>query len=83
MKYKKFHGKRIEDVAKHRKDLSSYNKNYYEDEDGNLILAESDDDNSTYYSLVTADVGAKVTFAESFCSQDDVIEVFDEFLEEE
>ena len=83
MKYKKFQGKKIEEVAKYRKELSSYNKNYYEDEDGNLILAESDDDDSTYYSLVAVDVGAKVTFAESFCSQDDIIEVFKEFLEEE
>ena len=81
MDYKKFQGKKIEEVARYCKDISSYNNNYYEDDTGNLILARSDDDDYTGYTLVT--VEGEVTFAESFCSQDDVIEVFNKFLEEE
>ena len=85
MNYKKFQGKRIEDVAKHLKDISSYNHNYYEDCEGNIIYAWSDDDNYTDYTRVTITSNAKIlheTFAESFCSQDDIMIVFDEFLED-
>ena len=85
MDYKKFNGKKIEDVAKHLKDLSSYNHNYYEDDEGNLIYAWSDDDNYTDYTRVTLDGNRTIhheTFGESFCSCDDVIEVFEEFMKE-
>ena len=85
MNYKKFNGKKIEDVAKHLKDISSYNHNYYEDAEGNIIYAEADDDNYTDYTRVTI-VGDKKTlhetFAESFCSCGDFMEVFEEFMKE-
>ena len=83
MNYKNFNGKKIEDVARHLKDISSYNHNYYEDDDGNIIYANSDDDNYTDYTRVTIAGNTKIiheTFAESFCSCDDLIEVFPEFL---
>ena len=85
MDYKKFHGKRIEDIAKHLKDISSYNHNYYEDDEGNIILADSDDDNWTEYYRVTIEDGLQKyheVFAESFCSEDDIMEVFEEFMED-
>ena len=80
MNFKKFQDKRIEEVAKHRKDLSSYCRNYYEDEDGNLILADSDDDNHTEYSLVVFDNDGMfdyfLPFAESFTSDGENMTVF-------
>ena len=83
MDYGKYNGKRIEEVATHRKDLSSYCRNYYEDDEGGLIYAWSDDDNYTDYTEVTI-INGKFeygdTFAESFCSLGDVMEVFSEFL---
>ena len=85
MNYKKFNGKKIEDVAKHLKDISSYNHNYYEDDEGNIIYAWSDDDNYTDYTRVTIIETMKIlheTFAESFCSCGDFMEVFEEFMKE-
>ena len=88
MNYKKFNGKKIEEVAKRREDLSSYNHNYYEDGEGNIIYAWSDDVNYTDYTRVTITGDAldiKIlheTFAESFCSCGDFIEVFEEFMKE-
>jgi hypothetical protein len=86
MNYKKFNGKKIEDVAKHRKDISSYNNNYYEDAEGNIIYQWSDDDNYADYTRVTITGNSKIlheTFAESFCSCGDILEVFDEFMNED
>ncbi len=87
MKYKKFNGKRIEEVAKHRKDISFYCHNFYEDTEGNLIYQWSDDDGYADYCLVTFDEkGRKVLhdpFAESFCSYGNIIEVFEDFMNEE
>lgn len=86
MDYKKFNGKKIEEVAKRRDDISSYNNNYYEDAGGNLIYKWSDDDNYSDYCLVTFnEKGFKIfeePFAESFCSTGDFVEVFEEFLNE-
>ena len=83
MDYNKYNGKRIEEVAKHREDISSYNHNYYEDDEGNIIYAWSDDDNYTDYCRVTLDGKLKhfhEIFAESFCSEGDKMEVFSEFM---
>lgn len=85
MNYKKFNGKRIDEVAKRRTDISSYNNNYYEDDEGNLIYQWSDDDNYADYCVVTFnEKGSKIysePFAESFCSCGNIMEVFSEFLE--
>lgn len=85
MNYKKFNGKRIEEIAKRRTDISSYNNNYYEDAEGNLIYQWSDDDNYSDYCVVTFnEKGCKIysePFAESFCSCGNTMEVFSEFLE--
>ena len=83
MDYSKYDGKRIEEVAAHREDLSSYCRNYYEDSDGGLIYAWSDDDNYTEYTEVivinnTFEWGE--TFAESFCNEDDIMHVYSEFM---
>lgn len=87
MDYKKFNGKKIKEVAKRREDISSYNNNYYEDDEGNLIYQWSDDDNYSDYCLVTFDEkGRKFlhdSFAESFCSCGDIMEVFEDFMKEE
>ena len=83
MDYRKFDGKRIEEVAKHRADLSNYCMNYYEDSEGNVILADADDDNYTDYCLVTFDGRLKhfhKSFAESWTSDGDVMKVFPEFM---
>ena len=84
MNYNKFNGKKIEDVAKHLEDISYYNNNYYEDDEGNIIYVRSDDINYTDYTRVTITDG-KVqhfeTFAESFTSSDDLIEVYSEYLD--
>lgn len=77
MDLKKFNNKRIDEVAKHREDLSYYNHNYYEDDDGNLIYCWSDDDNYTEYGLVI-DGQDYVWFAESFCNKGDIMLVFRE-----
>lgn len=83
MDYKKFNGKRIEEVAKRREDLSSYNHNFYEDDEGNIIYQWSDDDNYADYCLVIfheKDKRFEEPFAESFCSCGNIIEVFDEYM---
>lgn len=83
MNYSKYNGKRIEEVAKHRKDLSLYCKNYYEDDDGSLIYAWSDDDNYTIYreiKVINNVLELGETFAESFCSSGDTMEVFSKFM---
>ena len=85
MNYKKFNGRKIEDITKHLKDISFYNHNYYEDAEGNIIYANTEDDNYTDYCRVTLDGRLKhfhETFAESFCSCGDIMEVFSEFLNE-
>lgn len=82
MNYEKFDGKKIEEVATRREDLSSYNNNFYEDAEGNIIYVWSNDDNYSTYTRITF-VGSlkryNEIFAESFTSNDDIIEVFDEF----
>lgn len=83
MDYSKYDGKRIKEVASHREDLSSYCRNYYEDDDGGLIYAYSDDDNYTEYIEIiiinnTCEWGE--TFAESFTSEGDIMRVFPEFM---
>ena len=89
MNHKKFNGKKIEEVAVHIKDISSYCHNYYRDDEGNIIYAWSDDDNYTDYTRVTFtgdNLDVEIfheTFAESFCSRDDIIEVFEDFMNEE
>ena len=83
MNYAKYNGKRIEEVATYRKDLSSYCRNYYEDEDGGLIYAWSDDDNYTDYTEVIVINNVfkwGETFAESFCSDGDIMQVFSDFM---
>lgn len=86
MNYKKFNCKKIEDVAKRREDLSSYNNNYYEDDEGNLIYQWSDDDNYADYCIVTFNEKGQMhmgePFAESFCSCGNIMEVFSEFLKQ-
>lgn len=82
MNYEKFDGKKIEEVATRREDLSSYNSNFYEDNEGNIIYVWSNDDNYSTYTRITFVGGLKrynEIFAESFTSNDDIIEVFDEF----
>ena len=83
MNYSKYNGKRIEEVATHREDLSSYCRNYYEDDDGGLIYAWSDDDDYTEYTEVIV-INNKFewgeTFAESFTSEGEIMHVFDEYL---
>ena len=52
---------------------SSYNRNYYNGIHGDLIYAESDDDNITdYYFVIDDDVHA-IQFAYSLCSEGDVL----------
>ena len=74
MNYAKFNGKNIGDICTHNTEKSSYNHNYYIDDDGNEIYVCSDDDNWSTYECNGIEV------AESFCSCGDVIEVYDEFL---
>jgi len=84
MNYSKFNGKRIEDVATLLNDISYYNNNYYKDDEGNIIYAWSDDVDYTEYTRVVISPEGKraysVTFAESYTSNDDIIEVFSEYL---
>lgn len=83
MNYSKYNGKRIEEVAKHRKDLSLYCRNYYEDNEGGLIYVWSDDDNYSEYteiSVVNNVFELKRTFAESFTDNGDLMMVFSEFM---
>lgn len=85
MNFKKFNGKRIEDVAKRLDDISYYNHNYYEDDEGNIIYAWSDDDNYTEYTRIIISItdGKKEyleTFAESYTSENDIIRVFDCYM---
>ena len=83
--FQKFNGKKIEEVAKHLEDISYYNNNYYEDDEGNIIYAWSDDDNYTEYTQVVIVDGKKQyleTFAESFTSNNDVMQVFDRYINE-
>ena len=83
MNYKKFQGKRIEEVANHRKDLSCYCMNYYEDSEGNIILADSDSEDQTEYCLVIFDGERQhfhEPFAESYTSDNNIINVFPKFM---
>ncbi len=73
MNYSKFHGKHITSLCDcHAK--SSYCRNYYMDDEGNEILVLSDDDNHSVY------MHNNIEFAESFTSNNDIIEVYDEFM---
>ena len=76
MNYAKFQGKRIEDICTHNVEKSSYNNNYYIDDEGNEIYVWSNDDNYSTYEY------NRVEFAESFTNCGDIIEVYDEFLKE-
>lgn len=85
MNFKKFNGKKIEEVAKRLDDLSYYCNNYYEDDEGNIIYADSDDDNYTEYTRVTISDGKKQyheTFAESYTSENDIMIVYDGFMKD-
>ena len=86
MDYKKFNGKRIEDVATHLEDISYYNNNYYKDDEGNIIYAWSDDIDYTEYTRVVITTEGKreysVTFAESYTSNGDFMEVYSEYMNE-
>ena len=73
MDYAKFQDKRIEDICVHNKEKSSYNHNYYTDDEGNEIYVWSNDDNYSTYSF------NGVEFAESFCNCGDIMEVYLEF----
>ena len=67
-KYAKYQGKSVDEFRK-IPEKSRYNRNYYEAIDGDLLLAESDDDNYTAYYLN----GEVAQFAESFANSNDVI----------
>ena len=86
MDYKKFNGKRIEDVATRLEDISYYNNNYYKDDEGNIIYAWSDDIDYTEYTRVIITTEGKreysVTFAESYTSNGDFMEVYSEYMDE-
>lgn len=86
MDYKKFNGKRIEDVATRLEDISYYNNNYYKDDEGNIIYAWSDDMDYTEYTRVVITAEGKreysVTFAESYTSNGDFMEVYSEYMNE-
>lgn len=86
MDYKKFNGKRIEDVATRLEDISYYNNNYYKDDEGNIIYAWSDDVDYTEYTRVVITAEGKreysVTFAESYTSTGDFMEVYSEYMNE-
>ena len=86
MDYKKFNGKRIEDVATRLEDISYYNNNYYKDDEGNIIYAWSDDMDYTEYTRVIITTEGKreysVTFAESYTSNGDFMEVYSEYMNE-
>ena len=86
MDYKKFNGKRIEDVATRLEDISYYNNNYYKDDEGNIIYAWSDDVDYTEYTRVIITTEGKreysVTFAESYTSIGDFMEVYSEYMNE-
>ena len=57
-------------------EISHYNHNYYQGEDGYILYGESDDDNYTAWYLCDKPKGYLVCFGESFCSCGDVIEVY-------
>ncbi len=76
MNYAKFQGKRIEDICVYNAEKSYYCHNYYTDDEGNEIFMWSNDDDYSTYAC------GGVEFAESFTSQDEIIEVYDEFLKE-
>ena len=86
MDYKKFNGKRIEDVATRLEDISYYNNNYYKDDEGNIIYAWSNDVDYTEYTRVVITTEGKreysVTFAESYTSNGDFMEVYSEYMNE-
>lgn len=73
----KYNGTSSDDLI-HIKEISSYNHNYYQGDDGYLLYGESDDDNYTAWYLCDKPKGWLVCFGESFCSCGDVIEVFDD-----
>lgn len=85
MNYSKFNGKRIEDVATFLPEISSYNNNYYKDDEGNIIYAWSNDEDYTEYTRVIITAEGKreysVTFAESYTSNGDFMEVYSEYME--
>ena len=74
--FKRYHGCVFTD-ADLKKDISYYNHNYYQGYDGDLIYAESDDENLTDYYI------NGVFFAESFVSEGDKLIVLDKYMLEE
>lgn len=52
---------------------SFYNHNYYDGIHGDIIYAESDDDNTTDYYFVVGDNIYAIQFAYSLCSEDDML----------
>ena len=57
-------------------EISYYNHNYYQGEDGYILYGESDDDNYTAWFLCDSNAKLLVNFGESFISNNDIIEVF-------
>lgn len=57
-------------------EMSSYNHNYYKGFDGDILYADSDDDNYTDWYLVMDDeVKSKWEFGYSFTSEGDKIHI--------
>lgn len=60
----------------HISEMSSYNHNYYKGFDGDILYADSDDDNYTDWYLVMDDeVKSKREFGYSFTSEGDKIHI--------
>lgn len=71
------------EAFRHISEISFYNHNYYiglkrNSAKNDLLYAESDDDNSTEWYIMTN--GKLVPFAESFTSENDKLYVYNEFL---
>ena len=75
--FEKYFGKTPEDFE-HLEALSYYNHNYYKGFDGDILYAESDDDNYTAWYLCDSnnikDKSLYKMFSESFTSNGDVIQ---------
>ncbi|MGE5473155.1 MAG: hypothetical protein ACM3UU_02920 [Ignavibacteriales bacterium] len=78
--FKKYNGIKANEF-KHIPEISYYNHNYYiglskNDTIHDLLYAESDDDNYTAWFIITR--GGRVSFAESFTSEGEILHVFKE-----
>lgn len=58
--------------------INYYCHNYYQTDDDYLLYAHSDDGNYTSWYLCDKDYNELVCFGESFTSDGDIIEVFDD-----